>query len=117
MEKTWKPTAAGIVNIISGTFALIWFVMLIIAKAVISGALGIPGMEAVPSFVAGILLIMAVPSLVIGVLALAGGVYALQRKLWGLALAGAIAVTVFWFFVGIPAIVFLAQSRDEFEQS
>ncbi|MBA7694191.1 hypothetical protein ES703_102798 [subsurface metagenome] len=35
----------------------------------ISGALGIPGMEAVPSFVAGILLIMAVPSLIIGVLA------------------------------------------------
>jgi len=115
MEKTWKPTVAGILDIVSGAFALIWFIMLIIAIIVTSGAMYFPGTEAIPGFVPSILWCLAIPSLIIGILALIGGVYALQRKKWGLALAGSIAVTVFWFFVGIPAIVFIAQSKNEFE--
>jgi hypothetical protein len=115
MEKTWKPKVAGILNIVSGAFALIWFIMLLIGMAVTSGHLGIPGLEAIPSFVPFILLIIAIPSVIIGILALIGGIYALQRKKWGFALAGSIATTIFWFFVGIPAIVFLSQAKDEFE--
>ena len=80
MEKTWKPTVAGILDIVSGAFAFIWFIMLIIAIIVIGGATYFPGMEAIPGFVPGILWSLAIPSLIIGVLALIGGVYALQRK-------------------------------------
>ena len=115
MEKTWKPTVAGILDIVSGAFAFIWFIMLIIAIIVIGGATYFPGMEAIPRFVPSILWSLAIPSLIIGILALIGGAYALQRKKWGWALAGSIATTVFWFFVGIPAIVFTAQSKNEFE--
>ncbi len=115
MEKTKKPTTAGILDIVSGACAIMWFIMLMIARAVISGALGIPGMESVPAFVPALVSSIAIPTLIIGVFALTGGIYALQRKLWGLALAGAIAATIFWFFVGIPAIVLTAQSREEFE--
>jgi hypothetical protein len=115
MEKTKKPVTAGILDIVSGAFAILCFITLMIARAVTSGALGIPGMESVPFFVPAILLIIAVPTLVIGIFAILGGVYALQRKLWGLALAGSIAATLFWFYVGIPAIVLTAQSKEEFE--
>ncbi len=115
MEKTKKPTTAGILDIVSGAFAIMWFIMLMIAKAILSGAMGIPGMESVPAFVPAILSSIAIPTLIIGVFALTGGIYALQRKLWGLALTGAIAATIFWFFVGIPAIVLTAQSKEEFE--
>ncbi|MBA7698967.1 hypothetical protein ES703_107651 [subsurface metagenome] len=80
MEKTWKPTVAGILNIVSGVVALIWFIMLIIGIAVTSGAIGIPGTQAIPAFVPGILWGWAIPSLIIGILALVGGIYALQRK-------------------------------------
>ena len=65
--------------------------------------------------VAVILWIITIPFFIIGVLGIIGGIYSLQRKMWGLALAGAVASTVYWFFVGIPTIVFIAQSKDEFE--
>lgn len=115
MEKTWRPTVAGILDIVSGVFALISVIGLIIGIIVIGGATYFPGKEDIPGFVPAILWSLAIPYLVIAILALVGGVYALQRKKWGLALAGSIAITVFWFFVGIPAIVFTAQSKNEFE--
>ena len=115
MEKTKKPVTAGILDIVAGAFAIMWFLVLMIARGVISGDLGIPGMESVPAFVPAILSSIAIPTLIIGVFALTGGIFALQRKLWGLALAGSIAATIFWFFIGIPAIVLTAQSREEFE--
>lgn len=50
-------------------------------------------------------------------LALAGGILALKKKLWGLALAGSI-VSIFVFFpCGIPAVVFTAMGRQEFNRN
>lgn len=115
MERTWKPTVAGILNIVCGVLALISFVGLMIAIAVTSGTLDIPGTWNIPDFVPVILWSVAIPYLIIGILALLGGVFALQRKYWGWALAGSIATTLFLFVVGIPAIVFTALSKDEFE--
>jgi len=112
MEKTWKPMVAGILNIVTGAFALLSVIGLLISIVVIGSDLVGPE---VPDFVAVILWIIAIPFFVIGVLAIIGGIYSLQRKMWGLALAGAVASTVYWFFVGIPTIVFIAQSKDEFE--
>ena len=113
MEKTWKPMVAGILNIVTGAFALLSVIGLVIAIVVIGSDFFVePG---IPDFVTTILWIITIPFFVIGVLAIIGGIYSLQRKTWGLALAGAIASTVYWFFVGIPTIVFIAQSKDEFE--
>jgi hypothetical protein len=73
MDKTWKPMVAGILNMVTGTFALLSVIGLVIAIVVIeSGFFVEPG---IPDF----------------------------------------ATTVYWFFVGIPSIVFIAQSKDEFE--
>jgi len=59
---------------------------------------------------AGILVIF------VGVVSLLGGVYGVQRKLWGLALAGAItSLFLGWLFVlGVLAITFVALSKKEF---
>ena len=112
MEKTWKPMVAGILNIVSGAFALLSVIGLVIAIVVIESDFFVePG---IPDFVTTVLWIVAIPFFIIGVLAIMGGVYALRRKTWELALAGAVATTVYWFFVGIPTIVFIAQSKDEF---
>ncbi len=112
MEKTWKPLVAGTLTVVTEAVALLRVIGLVIAIVVIGS--DIVGPE-VPDFVATILWIIIIPFFIIGVLALIGGIYSLRRKTWGLALAGAIASTVYWFFVGIPTIVFLAQSKDEFE--
>ncbi len=101
------------INIVTGAFSLLSVVGFLIAIIVINSDFFVePG---IPDFVTSILWILTIPFLIIGVLAIIGGVYSLSRKKWGLALSGAVASTVFWFFVGIPTIVFVAQSKDEFK--
>jgi hypothetical protein len=121
MEKTWKPVVAGILDIISGAVGLIAVFGLIIAIFV-TGGFAIPGTEAVPIFVPSLLTGIAVLLAILSTLCLAGGIYALQRKLWGLALAGSIAA-IFASIpllgglpVGITATILAALSRNEFEQ-
>jgi hypothetical protein len=50
----------------------------------------------------------------IGALGIVGGVYAIKKKHWALALAGAIAGTVTFFPCGIPAIIFVSLGKEEF---
>ena len=50
-----------------------------------------------------------------GVLAIIGGIFSIRRNNWGLALAGAIAGTVTFFPCGVPALIFIAIGRNEFE--
>ncbi len=52
--------------------------------------------------------------LLVGILALIGGICAVRRRLWGLALAGSIATILAFFPVGIVAVVFTAMARPEF---
>jgi hypothetical protein len=44
-----------------------------------------------------------------------GGIYALKRKVWGLALAGCICALIGPWILGIPAIIFVALGKNEFE--
>lgn len=67
MEKTWKPTTAGILCIIAG---------IIVA---------VPGIVVLASNE-----LLGAPSIVPGIIAIIGGIHALRRKRWGLALAGSI---------------------------
>ena len=97
--KTWKPPAAGILSIISGAF-IVWYR----TSELIS----------VGSSPVGIML---------GLIAIAGGILAIRRKVWGLALTGAICTIVPphpWGYLiwtpalGILAVVLVALSKNEF---
>ena len=50
----------------------------------------------------------------IGVIAIVGGAYALRRRLWGLALAGAIASAVIFLPFGVVAVIFTSLAKGEF---
>ncbi len=120
MEKTWKPVVAGILAIISEAVGLIAVLGLSIAIFV-TGGRAIPGTEAVPLFVPSLLTGIAATLVVFSVLSLVGGVYALQRKLWGLVIAGS-AAAIFASIpllgglpVGIMATILTALSKGEFE--
>lgn len=89
--QTWKPTVAGTLNISAGAIGLIVGAVLITIS---------------PLFMVGLLAIM------IGIVALVGGLCALKRRAWGLALAGSICSVFCW--LGIPAIIFIALSKQEF---
>jgi hypothetical protein len=64
-----------------------------------------------------ILTALAIPLAILAILAIVGGVYALRRKVWGLALAGSIAslFAPYFLLLAIAAIVFTALSKKEFE--
>ena len=120
MEKTCKPTVAGILDIVSGAVGLIVVIGLIIAIGV-TGGFYIPGTEEIPKFVPSLLVGMAIPLAILSILSLVGGIYAVQRRKWGLALAGSISA-IFASIpllgrlpVGITATVLTALSKSEFE--
>jgi len=88
---TWKPTAAGTLTISAGVLGLIVGIVLIGRS---------------PLFMVGLVAIM------IAIVAVAGGLCALKRRAWGLALAGSICSVFCW--LGIPAIILIALSKQEF---
>lgn len=115
MKKTWMPMTAGILDIICGVFALIGGLVLVIVGTVGSGVLMYIGADIPPLVAAALFSAIAVPLIIVGILAIVGGVYALQRKKWGLALAGSIAAFFPSWLLGIAAIVLTILSKNEFE--
>jgi len=87
----WEPTAAGVIDIIVGA-----------------------GYEAFCAFVAIEEPIGAMVLFVLGIVAIAGGVSNLQRKNWGLALAGSICA-LGGGLLGILAIWFTAEGKKHFK--
>jgi hypothetical protein len=115
MERTSKPTTAGILNIISGVLGILGSFFFIIAFSAVSTFMGTPELAEVPGFVPGIILVMGVPIFLISVLALVGGIFGVQRKYWGWSLAGSIGAIIVFLPLGIASTVLTAQSRGEFE--
>ncbi len=114
MEKTWMPTVAGILDIVAAVFKLMGVFVLIIVIIVAEGVLSIGGVW-IPMGVGAILWAIVIPLAMVSILSLVGGIYALQRKKWGLALAGSIAAFLPSSLLGALAIIFTALSKKEFE--
>src|SRR5258708_29992013 len=105
--RTWKPAAAGVLSIVVGAFICEFQT----GKAIRAHSLTWP-------LAIGVALTEA-----LGVVAILGGIGALRRRAWPLALAGAICAVfpphfygkLIWTPVlGILAIVFVVRSRSEF---
>ena len=120
VAKTWEPTAAGILTIIDGSFSILVSLGLFIGSILLwttPSWAEINESDFAPlaaGTVGTILAIIAIVVLALAILELLGGISALQRKRWGLALAGSIAAAVPGNVLGILAIIFLAMSKDEF---
>jgi hypothetical protein len=108
-KETWKPTTAGILDIIAGSFGVIAALALVLVGGIVRFV------PKCPPFLGPIFAAVSVPVVLIGILAIVGGVYALRRKIWGLALAGSIAAFFPSWVLGLTAIVLTALSKDEFE--
>jgi hypothetical protein len=110
-EKTWMPLVAGILTIVSAAIKLLAALGIIIGLAVmaVKPHFGIPE--------TAILIGIMVPFLILGVVALIGGICALRRKIWGMALAGSIAAFLPTSILGVLAIIFVAISKNEFKQA
>ena len=113
MQKTWKPVVGGVCGIVAGSAG-------VLAGTAI-GAFGawwplfMPHMNPWTFSNLGLL---GWPFLVLGIVAIVGGIFAIQRKLWGLALAGSICAVLILpaFLLGVLAVVFVSLARSEFER-
>ncbi|MDD5312276.1 MAG: hypothetical protein PHO26_04495 [Dehalococcoidia bacterium] len=108
MDKTWKPMTAGILDIIAGVMGIIASFILIL----IGSICGI--IPDVPQWIIAVLICIGIPIGLAGILAVVGGIYALKRKNWPLALTGAIAALFCSRLLGVLSIIFTAMGKNEF---
>ena len=105
VKKKYLSLAAGIIDIAAGGFSLVSLLFVAIVMVVLAGD------GEIPLFMALIPLAMVIP----GVLAVVGGIFALRRRSWVMALIGSIALVVTSSVPGIAAVVLTVMARDEFE--
>ena len=98
MERTRKPTAAGILCIIAGA---IW----VVSAVVLSAISGVPSLLVYGTF-------LIIP----GIMPIVGGIYALKRRRWRLALAGSVLTLPSCVILGIYGIIaFIAGIADNMD--
>jgi hypothetical protein len=121
METTWKPVTAGIINITVGILNVLgMFVVIMLIAAIGGGLLAIGRIaELIPIWMSGVvqglMIIIALIIGILGVLPLIGGIYAVQRKNWRLALTGSIVAILSLLPAGITSTVLIVLAKDEFE--
>jgi hypothetical protein len=120
--KTWKATTAGILSIISGCLSGLVSIGLIIVicafgsfSPMIMDFLQPEDAPFIMAILLPIMVVVLILSVVSTVFPIIGGVYALQRRRWGWALAGSIIAIFRTFVLGILSIIFVAMAKDEFE--
>ncbi len=118
---TNNARVGGILTIVSGAFGVLWFVWTLFAILMMRFIFSMPSTPFGSPFPAEFFTLMTIFYsafgiffLLIGVLSAVGGIFALKKKHWGVALAGAIAGSVNFFLCGVPAIIFVTLAKPEF---
>ncbi len=119
MRRTWKPTTAGILNIITGVlsaFSAIGLLIAIIAVNTIDIMPFLPPGEAqfIAPLMGTILIVLLVLSIIEVVFPIIGGIFALQRRKWVWALACSIIAIFSTLLLGIASTIFVAMGKEEF---
>lgn len=117
--KTWKTRAAGVLAIVSGVLAVSQWVTVAVLEVLALGWLPMGTLAGLGAVVAAAFTI----AIATGIVAIVGGVFALKRRRWRLALAGSIcaifSVVFLPILVNVPlaiaAIVLVVLGRREFE--
>ena len=68
------------------------------------------------SFLNGIFILGGTITLLLGVLAIIGGIFSVRRKVWGMALTGAIAGIFTFLPLGIASVILVSMGKSEFVQ-
>ena len=101
LQKINKPIVGGILSIVSGAIFTGSGIAILIAE-----------WEEAPLLAVVVAIIFM---LIGGIMPIVGGISALKRKQWKLALAGSIGSIVGFIFTGVPALVLIVMSKNEFE--
>ena len=120
-QKTWQPKLAGILNIVSGSLRAFSVIGLMIAIIVFDtwklliAVIPPENLPFVAPMVNTILILLLVASVVVMVFPIIGGVFALQKRRWGWALAGSIVAIFGMLPLGVASTILVAMAKEEFE--
>jgi hypothetical protein len=118
-QKTWKTRTAGILAIVAGALGVTEWVAVAVLEILALGWLPMGSSVGLGAIVA----VAFVIAIATGIVAIVGGVFAIKRRRWGLALGGSICAifSIIWVPVllnvplAIAAIVLVVLGRGEFE--
>jgi hypothetical protein len=116
MHKTGMPIAGGIISIVVGAIGLLIAILIGIGLGIASVSPNAYFDNRMVPGVMGFIIFGVVIYFILNAVAIAGGVFALQRRMWGFALAGAICsfLSGWGWMLGVAAIVLIAISKPEF---
>jgi len=114
----WMPTAGGVLSMVVGVLGLTCSLVFGIIAAVFQAnqnnpAFHVDDPEAIPVLIAvfwGVCAFLIIP----GIISIVGGIFAIQCKRWGWALAGSICAVTFSSILGVLALVFIIMGKKEF---
>ena len=112
-----KATVAGILDITAGVFGWmggIPLLVLALGGAAVLGMVPEPEANRLAFLPMALFLPLALLGFVSGFIAIIGGIAALNRRRWGLSVAGAIAAIFGFFPLGIAAVVMTILAEPEF---
>jgi hypothetical protein len=111
------PIAGGIISIIVGALGLLIVIVFGIGFGIASVSPNLYFDNRMMPGITGLIIFVSVVYFILHAVALAGGILALQRRMWGFALAGAICsfFSGWGWFLGVAAIVLIAISKPEFD--
>lgn len=116
MDRSWMPTVAGVLEIVSGVVALLGALALILAGSVatiVPELTEAPGDDLPLALVSGIIWALVALCLVAAVLAIVGGVVALRRSGWAWPLVGAITALFAAMPLGLLALIFVVLAEPD----
>lgn len=121
-----KAQTAGILTIVSGALGLIFTLFIPVMIPIMKEMVADPAFWDTPAtaseiaaftdFMVGAMIVGGILSLVMSIVAIIGGVAATKRKSWGLALTGSILSVLIFAPTGIPAVIFMALAKPEFNR-
>jgi len=106
VQRIWKSLTAGILSIISGIIGIGGGAIVVLTDGFVSESGGILGFEP-----------FGVPTIILGVVAFIGGIFALRRRVWWMAITGAIFAIPCMPVLGTLAIIFMVLADPEFAPS
>lgn len=118
--RTQKPTIAGVLLLIAGILAAINYAYMLVTTSETAGEVApyLPDIDV--NTLRNILIVCGAIGLIFCLFAIIGGIMALQRRMWALALVGSILGLLTIGFVGeasilsLIALVLIAMSKAEF---
>jgi MFS family permease len=123
-KEVQKSTVGGILSIVAGALGLLggltFLLVTAFASSIFNSSFGFNDLASSEEQFLTVMVVMyaamGIIGLILGALGIVGGVFSIQRKRWGWALAGAIASSLSFLPLGVAAIVLVAMARTEFIQ-